>query len=70
LSIDPINGHIIELLNLALESNTYLGVILPRSWPGGEKGYVNALKGSGARAEWRDKGKGKEVVGDADMVVG
>jgi len=29
LSIDPTNGHIIELLNLALESNTFKGVSTP-----------------------------------------
>ncbi|KAH7907018.1 hypothetical protein BJ138DRAFT_1015194 [Hygrophoropsis aurantiaca] len=38
LSIDPINGLVIELLNLALDSNIACGS-LDRIYPGGEEGF-------------------------------
>lgn len=38
LSIDPINGHLIELLNLALESDICCGS-LDKVYPGGEEAF-------------------------------
>ncbi|KAL4062109.1 hypothetical protein V8B97DRAFT_2041620 [Scleroderma yunnanense] len=38
LSVDPINGHLIELLNLALESNTACGA-WEKVYPGGEEAF-------------------------------
>ncbi|KAF9234137.1 hypothetical protein BU15DRAFT_90109 [Melanogaster broomeanus] len=46
LSVDPINGHLIELLNLALESNAACGS-WKKVYPGGEeafKGMMASLK--------------------------
>lgn len=36
--MDPINGHLIELLNLALESNSACGS-WEKMYPGGEEGF-------------------------------
>ena len=38
LSVDPMNGHIIELLNLALESNIACGS-WEKVYPGGEEAF-------------------------------
>ncbi|KAH7920411.1 TPR-like protein [Leucogyrophana mollusca] len=42
LSVDPINGHVIELLNLALESNIACGA-LDKIYPGGEEAFKRMM---------------------------
>jgi anaphase-promoting complex subunit 6 len=42
LSIDPINGHLIELLNLALESDICCGS-LDKVYPGGEEAFRSMM---------------------------
>lgn len=54
LSIDPINGHILELLNLALESNSYAGPLGQRGLPGGDEEWERRMR------EHRKKGKAAE----------
>ena len=53
LSIDPINGHILELLNLALESNALAGPLGQKGVPGGEEEWARKMR------EHRKASKGK-----------
>lgn len=43
LSVDPINGHVIELLNLALESDTAKWHAGKHAFPGGEEAFERAM---------------------------
>lgn len=65
LSIDPINGHILELLNLALDSNAGAGPLGQKGIPGGEEEWSKQMR------EHRKKGKAAEkaraTVGDDEM---
>ncbi|KAI0087322.1 TPR-like protein [Irpex rosettiformis] len=51
LSINPINGHIIELLNLALENNASAGIMGQKGLPGGDEEWSKKMR------EHRNKGK-------------
>ena len=51
LSVDPINGHILELLNLALDSNGRAGPLGQKGLPGGEEEWSKKMR------EHRKKGK-------------
>jgi len=57
LSIDPINGHIIELLNLALTASAAAGPFGFKGFPGGEEDWARKMR------EHRDKGKSKQIAG-------
>ena len=75
LSIDPINAHIIELLNLALESNQYRGVIIPKAISGGERAKVepSAKPEKVVQKQRKDKGKARAIDGgeaDSEMMLG
>ncbi len=51
LSIDPINGHIIELLNSALQSNAAAGIMGQKGLPMGDEEWSKKMR------EHRNKGK-------------
>lgn len=64
LSIDPINGHILELLNLALDKNASAQPV-EKNLPGGEEEWAKQMR------EHRRKGKAAEkakaAVGEDEM---
>lgn len=83
LSIDPINPHMIELLNLALESSNSLHAFAPHAFPGGEQAFEKTMKNLRAKVgvmlqkdAAAGKGKQKETEREAldtrneDMSVG
>lgn len=43
LSVDPINGHVIELLNLALESDATKGPTGTDKFPGGTESFEKTM---------------------------
>ena len=49
LSVDPINGHVIELLNLALESNTSKGPAGLDRFPGGAQNFKELVLAARAK---------------------
>lgn len=51
LSVDPINGHVLELLNLALDTNSSVGLLGQKGLPGGEEEWTRKMR------EHRKKGK-------------
>lgn len=54
LSIDPINGYVLELLDMALEASADMvpfGAKYPQGPPGGEENWERKMR------EHRDKGK-------------
>lgn len=51
LAIDPINGHVLELLELALEASADQGPFGKKGPPGGEDNWAAKMR------EHRDKGK-------------
>ncbi|KAI0701318.1 TPR-like protein [Cytidiella melzeri] len=63
LSVDPINGHIIELLGLALENNIAAGIMGQKGIPGGDEEWSKKMR------EHRRKGKAvaKAPVADHEM---
>jgi anaphase-promoting complex subunit 6 len=63
LSIDPINGNIIELLNLALEDNIAAGIMGQKGVPGGDEEWSKKMR------EHRRKGKAvaKQSIVDDEM---
>jgi anaphase-promoting complex subunit 6 len=72
LSIDPINPHMIELLNLALESSVSLHAFAPHAFPGGEQAFEKTMKNLRAKVGiimQRDAavGKGKQKETERDM---
>ncbi|RDB26326.1 Anaphase-promoting complex subunit cut9 [Hypsizygus marmoreus] len=68
LSIDPINPHVLELLNMALESNLYLK--LPAVEGLEVNRTIKILKEKYARLRESDKLKGKGVPRDVPSDVG
>ena len=50
LSIDPINGQILELLNLALEANTFAGPQGAKGLPMGEDEWTKKMREHRKRA--------------------
>jgi len=73
LSVDPINGHVIELLNLALESDTVKWKVGKDTFPGGSEAfektvlalkakYTNYLKEEGKTGETAKSGFDDEMV--------
>ena len=51
LSIDPINGYVLELLEMALEASADMGPFGWKGPPGGEESWERQMR------EHRDKGK-------------
>ena len=51
LSVDPINGHVLELLDLALATSAMSGPLGGKGVPGGEADWAKKMR------EHRDKGK-------------
>ncbi len=51
LSIEPINGYVLELLDLALETSADMGPFGLKGPPGGEENWAEKMR------EHRDKGK-------------
>ena len=71
LSVDPINGHVIELLNLALESDTAKWHVGKHSFPGGEEAFEKAmvvLKAKYSQYAARDAGP-EGGSGDGDVSI-
>lgn len=56
LSIDPINGQVLELLELALESSADMGTFGVKGVPGGEEAWAQKMR------EHRDRDKGKQIA--------
>ncbi|PCH42219.1 TPR-like protein [Wolfiporia cocos MD-104 SS10] len=56
LSIDPINGQVLELLDLALEASVEAGPFAKKGPPGGEEAWAQKMR------EHRDRDKGKQVA--------
>lgn len=56
LSVDSINGHVLELLDLALEARADLGPFGNKGVPGGEDLWAQKMR------EHRDRDKGKQVA--------
>ncbi|KZP25131.1 TPR-like protein [Athelia psychrophila] len=73
LSVDPINGHVIELLNLALESDTakWHGLRGHSTFPGGDAALEKALVGLKAKYSQKGPEAGLEGgVADGDVSIG
>jgi len=75
LSVDPINGHVIELLNLALESDTVKWQVGKEVFPGGSEAFEKTMLA--LRAKYtkyvKEEGKIDETAksgSDDEMVVG
>ena len=60
--MDPINGHVLELLDLALASSAAMGTLGGKGVPGGEWDWAKKMK------EHRDKGKQVAGRGGAAIV--
>jgi anaphase-promoting complex subunit 6 len=70
LSIDPINGHLIELLNLALESDLCCGS-LEKVYPGGEEAFRAMMVSLKTKVlDTSKKPKVDKPGGDVAMSVG
>ena len=54
--MDPINGQILELLELALEASSNAGPFGMKGPPGGEEQWAQKMR------EHRDRDKGKDIV--------
>jgi hypothetical protein len=70
LSLDPINPHMIELLNLALESSNSLHAFAPHAFPGGEQAFDKTMKNLRAKVGimmQRDAEVGKGKQKERDM---
>ncbi|KAI8982735.1 TPR-like protein [Trametes punicea] len=69
LSVDPINGYVLELLDLALESSADMGPFGTKGGPpGGEENWERKMR------EHRDKGKqvvrnGSDLTGEDEMMT-
>jgi anaphase-promoting complex subunit 6 len=74
LSVDPINGHVIELLNLALESDTVKWQVRKEPYPGGSEGFEKTMLGLKAKyTKFAKEGKTGEMAksgSDDKMVIG
>jgi anaphase-promoting complex subunit 6 len=69
LSIDPINGHLVELLNLALESDICCGS-LDKVYPGGEEAFRSMMSSSKTKVLDLDKKPKMDKTGaDVPMSV-
>ncbi|TFK88830.1 TPR-like protein [Polyporus arcularius HHB13444] len=62
LSIQPINGYVLELLDMALEASADMGPFGAKGPPGGEENWEKQMR------EHRDKGKGKQVAQEMSSI--
>lgn len=56
MSIDPINGPVLELLDMALDASAATGPFGGKGAPGGEEMWAQKMR------EHRDRDKGKEIM--------
>jgi anaphase-promoting complex subunit 6 len=75
LSVDPINGHVIELLNLALESDTVKWQVGKGAFPGGSEAFDKTMLALRAKytKHVKEEGKSSQMAksgSDDEMVVG
>ena len=56
MSIDPINGPVLELLDMALNTSALAGPFSGKGVPGGEEQWAQKMR------EHRDRDKGKDVM--------
>lgn len=56
LSVDPINGPVLELLEMALNTSAFAGPLGGKGVPGGEEQWAQKMR------EHRERDKGKEIV--------
>lgn len=63
LSIEPINGHVLELLNLALETSATNMSFLKKAMPRGEQEWEKNMRERTAR----DKGKATATPGSTSL---
>ncbi|RDX43838.1 TPR-like protein [Lentinus brumalis] len=62
LSIQPINGYVLELLDMALEASADMGPFGAKGPPGGEENWEKQMR------EHRDKGRGKQVAQEMSSI--
>jgi anaphase-promoting complex subunit 6 len=69
LCIDPINGHLVELLNLALESDICCGS-LDKIYPGGEEAFRSMMSSLKTKfLDALDKKPKMDKAGGADAAM-
>lgn len=70
LSVDPINGQILELLNLALEANSFSGVQGVKGLPVGDDEWAAKMKEHRKRNTALERVTAKATNGEDEMNIG